>query len=655
MKKYLLKLVVLSLVFSALVGFGSVSLAQEMSFISQYTSPVEYEEATGKEISEFSEAPQLAELVERGELPPLEERLPEEPLVVMPTEEMGKYGGDWRTIVLGVADNAWLQRTVDYEGLVRWAPDFNTVVPNLAKSWEITDEGRTFTFYLRRGVKWSDGEPFTADDIVFWYEDILLNEDLTPTLPKWLTTDEQPVEVEKVDDYAVRFKFTQPNGLFLQRLAGIDGLGMIVPKHYMKQFHPKYTPEEKLEEMVKEEQLTDWFSLFGNKDTWWLNPERPTLFAWRSINILGAGPRYIWERNPYYWKIDPDGNQLPYLDRVVFDIVENAEVALMKALNGEIDMHSRHFNIMQNYTVLAEGREKGDYRFFTLKPTSMNTMIIAFNLNQEDPVLREIFNEKKFRFAMSLAINRQEIIDLVYLGMGEPWQAAPLRESAFYHERLAKAYTEYDPAKANELLDEIGLKRGPDGWRLRPDGKPLSVTIEVVTGIDPAWIDACELIKKYWEDVGVKTAIKPEDRSLFYTRKATGETEVTIWGGDGGMEVLLEPRWYFPFSAESNYAPLWQLWYNSGGKSGEEPPEEVKKQMQLYDEILRTVDFDKQKSLMKQILDIDADNLYVIGISTKPPGYGIVKNNFRNVPEEMFSAWLYPDPAPTNPCQYFKK
>ncbi|HPO81511.1 MAG TPA: ABC transporter substrate-binding protein [bacterium] len=647
-------LLILVLCLGLVLGVAQMSFAQKYPIPSQYSTIADYKKATGKDIRSFNEAPMFTELVKQGKLPSVEKRLPSEPLVIMPVEEIGKYGGDWRTAILGMTDDAWLDRTISHEGLVRVAPDLNTVVPNLAKSWKITEGGKTFTFYLRKGVKWSDGEPFTADDIMFWYEDIFLNKELTPTFPSWLTIDNQPVKVEKVDDYTVRFKFTQPNGLFLQTLATTKGLKLIVPKHYLKQFHPKYTPKEKLDAMVKEEKLTNWFSLFGNKNEWYLNPEIPVIFAWRPTNVLGSGPRFICERNPYYWKIDPAGNQLPYLDRVVFDMVENAEVALMKALNGELDMHVRHFNTMQNYTVLAENREKGGYRFFTVKPSGMNTTIVAFNLNQKDPVLRKIFNEKKFRFAMSLAINRKEMIDLLFLGMGEPWQNSPVKDSPFYHERLAKAYTEYDPVRANKLLDEIGLKRGPDGYRLRPDGKPLSVTIEVVsTKTDQ--VDACELIKKYWEAVGVKTAIKTEDRSLFYTRKVTSETEVTVWNGDGGIEVLLDPRWYFPYSHESNYAPLWQLWYNTGGKSGEEPPAEVKKQMQLYDEIKKATSFAKQKLLMKQILDIDANNLYVIGISTVPSGYGIVKNNFRNVPEETLGSSLYSDPFPTNTCQYFKK
>jgi len=649
-------LLVLSICVGLLLGIIPVSYAQKYPTPSQYSTIADYKKATGKDIKSFNEAPMLIELVKQGKLPPVDKRLPSEPLVVVPVEEIGQYGGTWRTVLLGRADTAWLTRTVDYEGLLRWSPDFKTVIPNIAKGYKVSDEAKTFTFYLRKGMKWSDGQPFTADDILFWYEDVLMNKELTPNVPKWLTTDGQPVKVEKVDDYTVRFKFTQPNGLFLQRLATPDGLGLIVPKHYMKQFHIKYAPKEKLDALVKEKQLTDWFSLFQNMNDAWMNPDRPVVNAWKVTIALGVGPRCVFERNPYYWKVDTVGNQLPYIDKISYDIVESVDVAVMKALNGEIDMQDRHIGALTYFPMFADkkNQEKGDFRLFYTIPTSSNTMVIAFNLNHKDPVLRKIFNDKRFRFAMSLAINRKEIIDLVYLGKGEPRQPSPLPESPFYHEQLSKAYIEYDPAKANKFLDEMGLKRGPDGIRLRPDGKPLAVTIEVVTtGIQ--WIDACELIKKYWEAVGVKTAVKPIERSLFYSRKAAAEHDIAIWGGDGGMEVLLEPRWYFPFSGESNHAPLWQLWYNSGGKSGEEPPPEVKKQMQLYDEITKTASFARQKLLMKQILDIDAKNLYVIGISSNPKGFGIVKNNFRNVPEEMFGSWLYPNPAPTNPCQYFIK
>ncbi|HPC78517.1 MAG TPA: ABC transporter substrate-binding protein, partial [bacterium] len=199
-------LLVLILCLGLVSGLVQMSFAQKYPTPSQYSTVADYKKATGKDIKSFNEAPMLAELVKQGKLPSVDKRLPAEPLVVMPVEDIGKYGGDWRTVTLGVADNAWFQRTVDYEGLVRWAPDFNTVVPNLAKSWKISDEGKTFTFYLRKGIKWSDGQPFTSDDIMFWYEDILLNKELTPTFPKWLTTDNQPVKVEKVDDYTIRFK-----------------------------------------------------------------------------------------------------------------------------------------------------------------------------------------------------------------------------------------------------------------------------------------------------------------------------------------------------------------------------------------------------------------------------------------------------------------
>lgn len=604
--------------------------------------------------SGYNEAPQLAQQVKQGKLSPIGERLPANPLVVKPVERIGEYGGTWRMAMLGRADTAILTRTVNYENLVRWSPDWKRVIPNVVESWETTDGGRVFTFHLRKGMKWSDGTPFTADDIMFWYEDVASNKELTPTFPKWLTIDGKPVKVAKVNDFAVEFSFAKPYGLFLQFLA-CPGGDLYAPKHYMKQFHIKYAPKEKLEGMVKEAKLDHWYQLYANKNDAWMNPERPTLHAWRLTTALGTGPVVTFDRNPYYWKVDIAGNQLPYIDRIVFEIVDNVEVATMKALAGEIDYQDRHITQVQNYSLFAENRTKGDYRIGKVVGSSMNTMVIAFNLNHKDQVLRKIFNDRRFRFAMSLAINRKDVIDAVYYGQGEPCQPSPLPDSPFYYEPLSKAYIGYDPQRANKLLDEMGLtKRDKSGFRLRPDGKPLALTIEIAAGF-PNWEDACAMVKQFWEAVGIKTAIKVEDRSLFYTRKEAAEHDVAIWGGDGGMEVLIEPRWYFPFSVESNHAPLWQLWYNTGGRSGEEPPQEVKKQMQLYNQILTTPDENKQIELMKEILKIDAENLYVIGISRPPLGYYIAKNNFRNVPETYFGSWLYPQPAPFNPCQFFIK
>ncbi|NOZ27672.1 MAG: ABC transporter substrate-binding protein [Chloroflexi bacterium] len=611
--------------------------------------------------TKYKEAPQLAELVKQGKLPPVDERLPENPLVVQPVDRIGQYGGTWRTALRGGADNAWLLRTMDYEYLVRWDPDWTKVIPNLAESFEANEDATEFTFHLRKGVKWSDGEPFTADDIMFWYEDVFMNEDLTPVKTSWLVTGDEPVTVEKVDDYTVKFKFAAPNGLFLQRMATPSGSYITrFPRHYLEQFHIKYNPDN-IDKLIEEAGATDWVNLFQLKgsgvpgtpyDARWQNKELPSLNAWILTTAYGEGTRVVAERNPYYWKVDPEGNQLPYLDRIVYEVGEDVEVLVLKALNGEIDMQDRHIAKPANKAVFVDNMEKGGYHFFEKIPSSMNMLIIALNLTHKDPKMREIFQNKHFRIGLSYAINRQEIIDLVWVGAGEPFQAAPRPESPFYNERLAKQYTEYDVDKANEHLDMVLPEKDDEGFRLRPDGERLSFSIEVAaTQTDR--IDALELIRGYWKAVGIDMQVKTEDRSILYTRKEANEHDAVVWGGDGGLDVILEPRWYFPYSAESNYAELWQFWYNKDPR-GEEPPEPTKKQMELYDQLKATGDPDKQADLMKQILEIAADQFYVIGISLPPKGYGIVKNNFHNVPKVMPGSWLYPNPAPTNPCQYFK-
>ena len=620
---------------------------------SQYNSPAEYEKATGKKITRFSEAPALQELVKQGKLPAVEKRLPEKPLVVVPVEEVGQYGGTWRMAMGGVADTMLLVREVDYEGLVRIDPTLSIVLPGVAESWKIEGNSRTFTFNLRKGLKWSDGEEFTADDIMFWYKDILLNKDLTPVPPTWLTSEGEVVKVEKIDKYTVRFSFKKPAGLFLPYLA--TGTTGIVPSHYLKQFHPNYVAKDKLDELVKKEKLNTWLDLFNNKNNPWMNPELPVINAWKVVTPIGVGTRVSFERNPYYWKIDTAGNQLPYIDKITADIVTDPEVRLMKAMSGEIDMQSRGIGqSIVNYPLLAENKGKGDYRLIRQTHTSMNQMLIILNLNHKDPVLRKLFNDRRFRIALSHAINRQEIIDLLYMGLVEPWQVSPNRGTPTFYEPAAKNYIEYDPKKANQLLDEVGLnKKNKDGIRLRPDGKPLEITVEFSGDTSNEW----EMIKNYWQTVGIKVAIKGIDRSLWEIRTSAAEYDITSWWGDSGTgyEPIIMPFWYFPYTyPSSRQAPRWALWYQSGGKQGETPPPEVRHQMALYTQITTTTDPGKQVQLFKQILEVQAKNLYTMGICQIPPQFVVVKNNFRNVPE-VYESGQYPTHGPYNPCQFFIK
>jgi ABC-type transport system substrate-binding protein len=349
---------------------------------------------------------------------------------------------------------------------------------------------------------------------------------------------------------------------------------------------------------------------------------------------------------------------LPYIDNVIYEIGEDVQVLVLKALNGEIDMQDRHIATLDNKAVFVDNAETGNYGFFETVPSSMNVQVIALNLTHKDPVKREIYQNKDFRIGLSHAINRQEIIDTIYVGQGEPWQLAPRPTSPLYNEQLAKQYTEYNLDLANEHLDKAGYtERDADGYRLGPDGKRIVIQVDV-QAISQNWIDTLELIKSQWAEVGIQMEPNVIDRSLMYTRKDSNEHDATTWGGDGGLDVILEPRWYFPFSGESLFAEAWKEYYvNPSGVGSlvppEEPPTATKRQMELYDQIKATGDAAEQEALMQEILQIAADEFYALGISLPAPGYGIVKNNFKNVPPSFANAWLYPHPAPTNPEQYY--
>lgn len=614
----------------------------------------------------YEEAPQLKELVEKGELPPVEERLPEEPLVVSVRDSIGKYGGDWRMAFAGGHGIHPMPRVGGYENLVNFNPEWNGVVPNIAKSWEVNEDATEYTFYLRKGMKWSDGVPFTADDILFWFEDIALNEELSPGgPPSWMKIGGKVGTVEKINDYTVKFKFPQTHGLLLYRLAAGTNPVCRNPKHYYKQFHPKYTDQEKIDKLIEEAGVSTWVDLFelkggiGGYESRFRNDELPQLWPWIVTKAPGeATQRAIMERNPYYWKVDPEGNQLPYIDRLVFDILGDKEVLLMKAMNGEIDMQDQFLNDPSNKSVLADNRERGNYKFFETTPTAPNTFNIMLNLNHPDPVKREIFQNKDFRIGLSHAINRQEIIDLVLVGQSEPHQTAPRPESKFYDEELAKQYTEFDVDLANEYLDRAGYaEKDSEGFRLGPDGKRIKFTMELDQN-RPMYPEIGELVCKYWRNVGIDAQLKTEDRSIWEVHvRQNFEYDVTAhrFGGGAGIQVLLDPRYFFPSNwGSSAYAGRWTRWYLApSDKIAEEPPAIVKKQMDLYDQLKDTADQKEQEELMKQILEITKEQFYTIGICLEPSRFGIVKNNMKNVPESMPFSWDYPHPGPTNPETYY--
>ncbi|HEY6737572.1 MAG TPA: ABC transporter substrate-binding protein [Actinopolymorphaceae bacterium] len=598
------------------------------------------------------EAPELAKLVKAGRLPPLGKRLPAKPLVVRPVSRKGTFGGTWRSALLGPGDAFRLSYTLGYENLVRWDLAWEKVLPNVAESVEANDDGTEYVLTLRSGMRWSDGEPFTADDIVFAYTDVLLNEKISPGMPG------NPARVERVSDHEVRITFDEPEGLFLEKIASnpVDAITAL-PRHYLERFHEKYNP--KVQQLADQERAADWVELFNQKaglpDALWRNPELPRLHAWLPDNAVGEGDRMTFRRNPYYWKTDPDGRQLPYLDRITFDMVNSPEVLLLRATNGEIDLMDRHINVTKNKPVLARGREAGGYEFFDLASEKINTLSISLNMTSKNPTLRKVFGEKDFRVALSHAINRQEIIEAVHARQGKPHQCAPQPGSEFYDEEFAQQYTRYDTALANRLLDGLGFdRRNADGVRLGPDGRPLFFRIDAATGSGkPELIDALDMVRRYWREVGVDMRINPMDYTLYLERLEANEHDGAIWDGDGGLDVVLTPTYYVPVSTDSYHATEWGRWYESGKKEGVEPPPDVERQMELYDQLGRTTVPEERDKTMRAILQIAKEQFYAIGISTPPAGYGLVKKNLRNMPEKTFFAAHFPYPGATNPEQYF--
>lgn len=603
---------------------------------------------------ETTEAPMLADLVKSGDLPKLADRLPTSPLVVDPAERPGTYGGTWQSVILGT--DAWYGHRIVSDYLMRWTPDSSEVIPNVAESVAVADDGRRYTFHLRAGMRWSDGEPFTAADVVYAANDVLLNEELYPAPPDWFLQGGQAPQVEALDDQTVQISLQQPSGVLLQYLAAAEGAALTAhPQHYLKQFHSEYNQAASTQ--ATDEGYESWVEFHQAKSDSTANPDLPTISAWQSRTILADTSRMILERNPYYWKVDPDGRQLPYIDELALDVVTDNEIILLKASQGDLDMQIRYIDTLQNKPVLAQNRERGAYRFFDVVRDQMNTLVIALNLAHKDPVKREIFSTKDFRIGLSHAINRAEIIDTAYQRQGEPWQVAPKPDTEFYDEEMAKQYIEYDVDKANDHLDRAGYaQRDGDDRRLGPDGEPISVTIEYSTGLFPEWDGALALVKDYWDAVGVDTQLKSEDRTLFSERLTAGNHDAGVWQGDGGTKwaVLMRPYWYLPNNGTySIFGPTWAQWYASRGAEGEEPPEWVLQQLDLYDELKATVDGDQQIALMRQILQINKEEFPAIGITYPATSFGVVKNSFHNVPETMLDEWLYGTPAQTNPQQYF--
>jgi peptide/nickel transport system substrate-binding protein len=598
------------------------------------------------------QAPAFQEKVKAGELPALEERISQEPRAIEPLHKIGKYGGDYVQGILNPRDYP-LGRVVVYEPLMRWDPDWTEIIPSVATSFEVQDDAKTYVFNLRKGMKWSDGEPFTADDVVFWREEYE-EKDLWPNFPTTYSTKSGPVDVGKVDDYTVKFSFQDPSGLFPMIVAQkFDGM-MYKPAHFNRQFIPAHADKAALDAKIKEAGVSNWYEGYPTWTDGTQTAGVPVIWAWMITPYDAASNQIIFEQNPYYWCQDSEGNQLPYLDRFVSKIAQDREAIIMMCVAGEISYQYHHVSELKNKPMYVQNAEKGDFHTVECIYPGMGDAILNMNLTHKDPVKRQLFQNKRFRIGVSYALNRQETVDIANQGVGTPWQPSPLPESSYYDEEMSTQYLEYDPEKANEILDEVIPDRDADGFRLGPDGKQLTILCEIDSDRQ-SHIDTCELVKKYMADVGIRWENKVQDKTLNWAKMPENELEVWPFYGDAGLDfdILGSPKNYFAVGQNSFFAPLWGAWYSSGGTEGEEPPEAMQKQMALYAELQASGDPEFQHEKMEEILNIAKEEFWTVGTWRGGLFIAICKNKFRNVPDKHWVTWPYPDPGPFNPCTFF--
>jgi peptide/nickel transport system substrate-binding protein len=613
----------------------------------------------------YHEAPELADLVKAGKLPPVAERLPENPLVVDTVESIGQYGGVWRRGFLGPGDFNNYHRIV-YDALVRYSPDGTRVEPKLASSVEPSADYATWTVKLRKGAKWSDGSPFTADDIMFWYADVLLNKDLTPALPTWMKNrDGSTVTVERVDAITVRWVYKEPTTTFLMELANKDSgdkqFAVFLPAAYLKQFHAKYADKAQLDQMVADAKFKTWVELFISRAHPPDNPARPSMAAWVPVSRV-TDQVFILRRNPYYVGVDKAGNQLPYIDRVQFKYFADVQALNLAAIAGQLDQQERHINLL-NYPVLKEHEKDGKYRVILWPGFGGADADVTFNQTYaKDPELGRLFQTLDFRIAMSYAINRNEIKESAFLGLGEARQPVAAPWHPYYPGDLyAKKFTEYRPDEANRLLDRIGLDRkDSDGFRLFP-GTSRRVTIELsVVPVFGPWPDIAQLIAKNWERVGIRTLVQVRERALHFQLRQSNDLQAEIWNQDtAGFPFTGVPK-YDPRSllyGTITTGPLWKLWYDSGGKDGVEPPAEAKRLVELIDRG-KTAKPEQQVRIAQEIFKIWVDNLFEIGTVGLTPldqGVAVVSTRLHNVPQTLAKDWPLRTPGNARTEQFYFK
>lgn len=583
------------------------------------------------------ETPSLAALVDAGKLPPVSERVPEDPLVTTfdtPGATAGKHGGDLH-MLMGRDQDVRMLVVYGYARLVGYDQHFN-IVPDILKSVD-DDHDRVFTFHLRKGMRWSDGYPFTTDDFRYWWDDVANNKHLRPFgIPRVMMVDGKPPKFEVLDPTTVRYSWDSPNPYFLPALANADPLFIFQPAHYMKQFDPKYADPKALAKAIKAAGARNWAQLHNRLGNQYKNdnPDLPTLEPW-VVQNRPPSDRFVFVRNPYFYRIDAEGRQLPYIDRVIVNVVDQ-RILPAKTGAGETDLQARGLSF-ENYTFLRRASKRSGFRVDLWNTARGSELALYPNLNVRDPVWRKLNRDVRFRRALSLAINRHEINEVEFFGLAVEGANTVLPQSPLYRPEYRSAWSQFDLKQANQLLDEIGLtKRNSDGIRLLPDGRPLEIIVEV-SGESSETTDILELIHDTWLQAGIKLFIKPSQRSVFRDRVFSGEATMSVWTGlENGLDnAATPPDEFAPTSQQQLQWPKWGEYFETEGESGEACDDPKAEELLKLHAAWRDADtLDEKRKIWRQMLEINADQVYSIGTVADVKQPVVVSDRLHNVPTE---------------------
>ena len=589
---------------------------------------------------QFVEPEMLRADVLAGKIPPAANRIPTTPLVTRfdgTRFTNGRYGGTLHMLIARPQDVRMLF-VYGYARLLHYDSKF-ALVPDILEGVDVQDN-KVFTLRLRKGHRWSDGQPFTAEDFRYYWEDVANHPELNPTgPPSDLLVDGKLPEFKVIDSTTVRYTWTTPNPDFLDRMAAASPLLIYRPAHYLKNFHARYAKPADLQPGSGKPRRP-WSAVHNKLDNMYRfdNPDQPTLQPWMNISRPPAD-RFVAVRNPYFHRIDDAGRQLPYIDRVEM-VIANDKLIAAKAGTGESDLQARGLQF-GDYTFLKSTEERNKFKTLLWRSGVGSQLALYPNLNVNDPVWRKLLRDIRFRRALSLAIDRSLINNVLYFGLAVESNNTVMKASPLFLPEYQTSWAKYDKAAATRLLDELGLKLASDGLRRLPDGRRMEIIVET-SGESTEETDVLELVRETWREVGIKLLSKPSQREVFRNRIFAGETVMSIFKGleNGIATPEMSPEELAPTSQQQLQWPKFGQFYESSGKMGNAPDiPEAQELLKLF-EAWRAAGTPAQRAeIWHRMLKIHAEQQLVIGTVNSVPQPVVVSNSLMNVPKEALYSW----------------